>query len=220
MVVRLGAVRRYRDCMAINSNGHDAAAWRLVLASGSPRRRLLLSMAGFEFTVISPDIDETRADGEPPEDFVRRVAEEKAAAVAVAQPPGTRVLGFDTSVVLDGRVYGKPADEEDAVEMLLSLAGRTHTVYTGYALIVAGDGTVEGGIDAARVRMRAVPREEAVVYAATGEPLDKAGAYALQGRGKGFVEEVEGLRSTVIGLPLDHIVDLLLRHGVLPTRGE
>jgi septum formation protein len=220
MVVRLGAVRRYRDGMAINSNGHDAATLHLVLASGSPRRRLLLSMAGFEFTVVSPDIDETRADGEPPEDFVRRVAGEKAAAVAATQPPGTRVLGFDTSVVLDGRVYGKPTDEEDAVEMLLSLAGKTHTVYTGYALIVAGDGTVDGGVDAARVRMREVPREEAVAYAATGEPLDKAGAYALQGRGKGFVEEVEGLRSTVIGLPLDHIVDLLLRHGVLPTRGE
>jgi septum formation protein len=138
--------------------------------------------------------------------------------VAATQPAGTRVLGFDTSVVLDGRVYGKPGDENEAVEMLLSLAGRTHTVYTGYALLVAGEDTFAGGIDAARVRMREVSRSEAEAYATTGEPLDKAGAYALQGRGKGFVEEVEGLRSTVIGLPLDHIVDLLLRHGVLPTR--
>ena len=102
--------------------------------------------------------------------------------------------------------------------MLLSLSGRTHTVYTGYALMVSGDGTTDGGIDASRVRMREISPEEAAAYAATGEPLDKAGAYALQGRGKGFVADVEGLRSTVIGLPLDHIVDLLLRFGVLPTK--
>lgn len=192
----------------------------LVLASSSPRRRLLLSMAGYEFEVIAPELDESLRHGEPPEDFVRRVAGEKAAAVAATQPEGTRVLGFDTCVVLDGRIYGKPGDEEEAAEMLLSLAGRTHTVYTGYALMVAGEDTGDGGIAAARVRMREVSVNEAKVYAASGEPLDKAGAYALQGRGKGFVAEVEGLRSTVIGLPLDHIVDLLLRYGVLPTRAE
>lgn len=204
--------------MSTHGNGQHDHPPKLVLASGSPRRRLLLSMAGYEFQVVSPGIDESRHDGESPEDFVRRVAEEKAAAVAATQPKGTRVLGFDTSVVLDGRIYGKPTDEEEAAEMLLSLAGRTHTVYTGYALTIAGENTGDGGIDAARVRMREVSPDEAAAYAATGEPLDKAGAYALQGRGKGFVEDVEGLRSTVIGLPLDHIVDLLLRHGVLPTR--
>ena len=208
--------KRYRGSMAAQNNGDSAV--RLVLASGSPRRRLLLSMAGYEFQVVSPGIDESIHEGEPAEDFVRRLAGEKAAEVAATQPAGTRVLGFDTSVVLEGRVYGKPTDENEAAEMLLSLAGRTHTVYTGYALLVAGDDTFAGGIDAARVRMRDVSRSEAKAYAATGEPLDKAGGYALQGRGKGFVEEVEGLRSTVIGLPLDHIVDLLLRHGVLPTR--
>jgi septum formation protein len=174
-------------------------------------------MAGYEFEVVTPNVDETRADGEPPEDFVRRVAADKASAVARSQAVGTVILGFDTAVVLDDRVYGKPEDEAEAAEMLLSLAGRTHTVYTGYALLVAGESRTERGIDAARVRMRAVSPEEAATYAATGEPLDKAGAYALQGRGKGFVEDVEGLRSTVIGLPLDHIVDLLVRFRVMPT---
>lgn len=189
-----------------------------MLASGSPRRRLLLSMAGFEFDVISPDIAEIRLPQEPPEDFVVRMALEKANVVAVTQDPGTCVLGLDTSVVLGGRVYGKPTNEADAVDMLLSLAGRTHTVYTGYAFVRVGE-SVESGIDAARVTMRGVTAEEGAAYAATGEPLDKAGAYALQGKGKGFVDKVEGLRSTVIGLPLEPIVDLLIRNGIVPTRG-
>lgn len=175
-------------------------------------------MAGYDFEVVSPDILEERFEGEGPEDFVRRMAREKADAVAAKTSPGNRVIGFDTSVVLGDRVLGKPADEAEAVQMLLALAGTTHTVYTGYALVTAGSDGGEGGVDAARVTMRDVSDEEAVAYAATGEPLDKAGAYALQGRGKGFVTHVEGLRSTVIGLPLDHVVDLLLRHGILPTR--
>jgi len=175
-------------------------------------------MAGFEFAVISPDIAEIRLTNEPPEDFVVRMALEKAMTVASTQDEGTCVLGFDTSVVLGDRVYGKPVDEAGAAEMLLSLAGQTHTVYTGYAFVRTGQST-ESGIDAARVTMRSIASDEAVAYAATGEPLDKAGAYALQGKGKGFVEDVEGLRSTVIGLPLEHIVDLLIRNGIVPTRG-
>ena len=169
----------------------------LVLASGSPRRRLLLSMAGFEFDVVSPDIEELLLPDEPAEEFVVRMAVEKAHAVAESQQPGVFVLGFDTTVVLGTRIYGKPTDEADAADMLLSLAGKT---------------------DAARVMMRPVSADEAAAYAATGEPLDKAGAYALQGKGKGFVESVEGLRSTVIGMPLEHIVDLLIRNGIMPTR--
>lgn len=199
-------------------NGDTAAMVPLVLASGSPRRRLLLSMAGFSFTVVSPDIDELRRQGEAPEEFVRRLAGEKAHAVAAVQAVGTLVLGFDTSVVLRDRVYGKPASEQDAVEMLLSLSDRVHTVYTGYALVVAGEDGEHGGVEAAQVRMRTITPEEAAAYAATGEPLDKAGAYALQGRGRGFVSDVEGLRSTVIGLPLDPVVDLLQSHGVTPDQ--
>lgn len=191
----------------------------LVLASGSPRRRLLLSMAGYDFAVVAPDIAEVRNPGEPAEEFVVRMAEEKTAAVAAQLPPGTPVIGFDTSVVLEDRIYGKPEDQEEAAAMLLSLAGRTHTVYTGFCLMVAGTSESTAGIDATRVTMRAVSPPEAEAYAATGEPLDKAGAYALQGRGKGFVTEVDGLRSTVVGLPLEHVVHLLTRNGILPTGG-
>jgi septum formation protein len=177
-------------------------------------------MAGYEFQIVSPDIDEERRPAEPPEDYVVRVATEKSRAVVATQAPQTRVLGFDTTVVLDGEVLGKPCDEQEAVSMLLSLAGRTHTVYTGYCLTVADTGLHESGIAASRVTLRPVSQAEAEEYAATGEPLDKAGAYALQGRGGGFVTHVEGLRSTVIGLPLEHIVDVLTRFGVMPTGGE
>jgi len=192
----------------------------LVLASGSPRRRLLLSIAGYDFAVVSPDIDEVLGPGEPAEEFVVRMAREKAAAVAGSQPDATHVIAFDTGVVLDGRILGKPRDESEAVEMLLSLAGRSHVVLTGYCLAQAGSDDEEWGVDAAKVTLRAVARTEAEAYAASGEPLDKAGAYALQGKGGGFVTKVEGLRSTVIGLPLEHVVDLLTRRGIMPTRGE
>ncbi len=189
-----------------------------MLASSSPRRRLLLSLAGFEFDTAVPAVDETRLEDEAPEDYVVRTARAKANAVADGSPAGTLVLGCDTTVVLDGVVLGKPVDEADAASMLLSLTGNTHVVYTGYALVVAGSGDEELGIDAARVTMRPATTEEITAYVATGEPLDKAGAYALQGRGGGFVEKVEGLRSTVIGLPLERIVDLLIRNGVVPTQ--
>lgn len=198
--------------------GTDEPPASFVLASSSPRRRLLLSLAGFEFDVAEPAVDETRFDNEAPEDYVCRIALAKATTVAAAQPTGTLVLGFDTTVVLDGAVLGKPNDESHAVEMLLSLAGNTHVVYTGFALVVAGDDKEEIGIEAARVTMRPVSPDEAAAYVATGEPLDKAGAYGLQGRGGGFVETLDGLRSTVIGLPLERIVDLLIRNGILPTR--
>jgi septum formation protein len=189
-----------------------------VLASSSPRRRLLLTLAGFEFDVAEPAVDETRLDGEAAEDYVVRTALAKARSVAGRSPAGTLVLGCDTTVVLDGAVLGKPADEADAVKMLLSLAGNTHVVYTGYALVAASRRGEEFGIDASRVTMRSITQDEAVAYVATGEPLDKAGAYGLQGKGGDFVERVDGLRSTVIGLPLERIVDLLIRNGVVPTQ--
>lgn len=190
----------------------------LVLASGSPRRRLLLSIAGYRFDVVQPDVEEVRRPGESAKEFVMRMAQEKAAAVAAAQPSGTCVLGFDTSVVLDDRILGKPADETEAAEMLLSLAGRTHTVYTGYCLQVVGSEDTEQGSETARVTMRDVSVAEAADYAGTGEPLDKAGAYALQGRGRGFVTQVDGPRSTVIGLPLERVTEVLASRGIVPAR--
>jgi len=189
---------------------------QFVLASGSPRRHLLLSIARYEFDVIPSDVEEMRRPEESAEEYVVRTAKEKAQAVAHQLPRGVIVLGFDTEVVLDGRIYGKPADETEAAEMLLSLAGRTHTVYTGYCLTRAGEDFMESGIDAAHVTIRPVTPEEAARYAATEEPLDKAGAYALQGRGRQFVSAVEGAKSTVIGVPLEHVVDLLTRAGVVP----
>jgi septum formation protein len=190
-----------------------------VLASGSPRRRALLALAGFEFDVLAPMIDERRRGDEPVADYVRRVAAAKARAVAAQVPRGSRVLGCDTAVSQGDTVFGKPSDPDAAVAMLLALSGATHTVTTGYALVVAGIGEVAGGVDAARVTMRPISAEEAAVYVATGEPLDKAGAYAIQGEGRQFVTGVEGPRSTIIGLPLEHVVDLLSRHGVVPRRG-
>lgn len=190
----------------------------LVLASGSPRRRLLLSMAGFEFTIVPPGIEENRRPGEAPDTFVTRVAAEKARAVAADRAPGTRVLGCDTTVVLDDLILGKPVDEDAAAAMLLQISGRAHEVYTGYALVIAGHAGVDGGVKVSRVTMRAVTPEQARAYAATGEPLDKAGGYALQGAGKQFVDRVDGSRSNVIGLPLEDVVKVLRAHGIVPTR--
>ena len=174
-------------------------------------------MAGYEFESQAPDVDESRRPKETPENYVTRIAIEKARAVAAGCNSGTLVLGCDTTVVLDEEILGKPTDEADAARMLLSLADRAHVVYTGFALVAAGEDWVDRGIDVARVAMRPVTEQEAAAYAATGEPLDKAGAYALQGAGKDFVDHVEGLRSTVIGLPLEPIIDLLFSHGVTPA---
>lgn len=212
-----GENARYRD--PVTSPNPPLPANRLVLASGSPRRRALLALAGFDFEVHAPRIDERRHPEEPVADYVRRVAAAKAEAVAAQVVAGTRVLGCDTAVSLGETVYGKPDDAANAVAMLLELSASTHTVTTGFALVIAGVGEVAGGVDASRVTMRRITVEEATAYSATGEPLDKAGGYAIQGEGRRFVTAVEGPRSTVIGLPLEHVVNLLLRHGIVPRQG-
>jgi septum formation protein len=187
----------------------------LILASSSPRRSLLLSAAGFEFSTQTPDVDERLIDGEDPDRMVVRLAATKA--LAASAEDGTIVLGADTTVVLDGEILGKPTDETDAARMLLMIAGRTHLVLTGWAVV--RDGTViEDGFDSSLVSMHAVAEQEADAYARSGEPLDKAGAYALQGEGSRFVSGVAGSRSNVIGMPLQPIVAALRRAGVEPTR--
>lgn len=194
----------------------DRRSTRLVLASGSPRRKALLAMAGFSFDVVVPAVDETPMPNEPPGDMVRRLSLAKARAATVILDPTDRepvVLAADTTVVLGDRILGKPADEADAVEMLLAIAGHTHTVVSGFALL-SGDEELSSGTVASRVLMRAVARSEAAAYAATGEPLDKAGAYAAQGNGAKFVERIDGSRSNVIGLPLGTVVPLLEAAGV------
>jgi len=188
----------------------------LILASSSPRRRLLLSAAGFVFVVQTPTVDETPLPDEEPDRMVVRLA--RAKAVGVNADPGVVVLSADTTVVLDGKVLGKPVDAREASSMLRSIAGRTHLVLTGWAL--ARDGVViEDGFDTSLVAMRTIGKDEADAYAASGEPLDKAGSYALQGDGARFVASVAGSRSNVIGLPLKPVVGALARAGITPVNG-
>lgn len=182
----------------------------IVLASGSPRRRQLLEMLRIPFEVRPSEIEERPRPGEAPRDYVARVAREKAVAVA-RQAPGAVVLAADTEVVLDGEIFGKPASPAAAVAMLLRLQGRTHEVVT--AVAVARDGRLEQALDVSRVTFRPAERATLEAYAATGEPLDKAGAYAIQGLGAPLIERVEGDFFGVMGLPLRLALDLLARFG-------
>ncbi|AEI66078.1 Maf-like protein [Corallococcus macrosporus] len=189
----------------------------LVLASASPRRRELLSQLDLRFTVSAADIDETPHAGEPARDYVGRLAREKARVVA-ARHPGAWVLAADTTVALGAELMGKPRDAEEAQAMLTRLSGRTHDVYTGVALAGRHE---EALVVHTRVTFRALSAAELAWYANTGEPLDKAGAYAIQGRGGVLVAGVEGSPSNVVGLPLAETVALLERAGVpVPWRAS
>ena len=190
------------------------AARRLVLASGSPRRRELLRSSGYEFDLEMPAIDEAERPGEDPREQVRRLALKKAQAVLGRVDSGACILAADTIVVIDDTVLGKPSDREDAARMLLRLAGRTHRVLTGYAALDSEGKRCEVDVVESHVRMRDVSPEEARAYAEGGEPLDKAGGYALQGEGGRFVEHVEGSRTNVIGLPLETVLPVLESFGV------
>ena len=183
----------------------------IVLASASPRRTQLLALLGIAHRVdAAHDVDETPRPGEDPEALARRLAEEKADGVA-HRHPGVPVLAADTVVVLDGEVLNKPADAAEAERMLGRLAGREHVVVTAVAL--AHDGRVDVRIDRTRVRFRPLSPELIHAYVATGEPLDKAGAYGLQGYGAVLVDRIEGDCFGVIGLPLRLVVDLLEAAG-------
>ncbi|MFY9820689.1 MAG: Maf family protein [Thermoanaerobaculia bacterium] len=171
----------------------------LVLASGSPRRRELLAGLGLRFTVRAAGLDETPRAGEPPEETVVRLAREKAAAQG---QPGELVLAADTVVVIDGELLGKPRDPEDARRMLAKIAGREHTVLTGVALEEPGRNRRASALERSQVRMAKLTSEEIDWYVATGEPLDKAGSYAIQEIGALIVEEVHGNYTNVVGLPL------------------
>jgi len=185
-----------------------AAAAALVLASASPRRRELLTQLGYRFTTRSTTaVDETPRPHERPAALVARLAQAKAEAGAGAAGAGVWVLGADTEVVLDGRVFGKPLDAAAGVGMLLELAGRTHEVLSAVAL--AGDGSTRVALSVSRVRFRAIAEREARDYWASGEPADKAGGYAIQGRGAAFVERLEGSYTGVVGLPVFETLALL-----------
>jgi septum formation protein len=172
----------------------------LVLASASPRRAELLRLAGYEFTAAHADLDETPLPGEAADIYVRRLAEAKAAAVA-ARHPDAVVLGADTTVVLDGDILGKPIDAADAVAMLTRLQGRAHDVLTGVA--VTGPAGGDSAIARTQVWFAAMTAAEIVAYVATGEPMDKAGAYGIQGRASCYVTRIDGSHPNVMGLPVD-----------------
>jgi septum formation protein len=187
----------------------------LVLASASPRRRMLLAEAGVAFSVVPAHIDEAARAGESPRELVLRLAREKALAVAAKLGPAPRrlVLGSDTIVVIGEEVLGKPHDAAHAVELLSRMLGRTHTVFTGVALLDSASGEVRSACVASDVEMRAASEAEVRAYVAGGEPLDKAGAYALQGEGRKFVTRVIGSETCVIGLPMDETLALLREAG-------
>jgi septum formation protein len=188
---------------------------RLVLASSSPRRRELLERAGYAFVVRTPRIDERARGGEPPEASVERLAREKARYVAHRSVDrGEVVVGADTLVVLGERTLGKPDDVEEAASMLLALAGRVHRVLTGVCLIA--DASEVAWVEESRVEMAPIDPADARAYARGGEPMDKAGAYALQGEGARFVRAVHGSRTNVIGLPLEALERHLRALGLGP----
>ncbi len=185
----------------------------LVLASGSPRRRGILERLGFEFSVRPVDIDESPVGDEAPGDYVLRLARAKAAAAA---RPGELVLAADTIVAAGGEMLGKPRDAGDARLMLRRLSGREHQVHTGVALCDLERALQLAVVESVEVRFAALSAQEIDWYVATGEPLDKAGAYGVQGYGALFVEAVRGSYSSVVGLPIATTYQLLRRAGYYP----
>jgi septum formation protein len=180
-----------------------------VLASASPRRRELLTAAGYTFTVLTADVDETPVSGEAPATYVARLAEAKARAV-LARRPDTLVLGADTTVVVDGDILAKPVDAADAARMVARLQGRAHEVLTGVALVAATWSRV--AVAATSVWFAPMSAEEIDVYVGSGEPMDKAGAYGIQGRAARYVTRIEGSYSNVVGLPVALVHALLAEY--------
>lgn len=191
---------------------------RFILASGSPRRKRLLEDAGLAFDVLPtpPGVEEGAAPGLGAEAEALCRARAKA-EFAARSATGALVLAADTVVALDGRILGKPSDAEEALEMLMTLSGRTHRVITAFALFGA-DFRREGAVTT-RVRFREVDEAAARRYADSGEPMGKAGAYAIQGLGGGLVDRVEGSYTNVVGLPVPEVLNMLMRCGVLEEEG-
>jgi len=184
----------------------------LVLASASPRRAELLRAAGIPFEVAPADVDEQQHPGEDATDYVRRLAQAKAARVAGLRP-GRPVLGADTAVVVDGEVLGKPRDATEAIQMLSRLSGRSHQVLTGVCVIDPA-GRVEAAVASTLVEFRQLSESEIDQYVASGEPMDKAGAYGIQAGARGFVTRIDGDFDNVVGLPVALIQAMCLRVGI------
>lgn len=197
---------------------------KLILASKSPRRRELLKLLGHPFQAAVSGIDENSIEGETPAQHVVRLSEQKARDVGSSLQNGI-VIGSDTVVVLDGEIIGKPADPEEAAKMLMRLQGRTHNVFTGFALFDAGDGRLTSGFETTEVTLRKLTKDLIKQYIKTGEPLDKAGSYGIQGYGSALVTSIKGCYFTVMGLPLAQLMEALNtfsggRYGYFGESGE
>ncbi|HUP59276.1 MAG TPA: Maf family protein [Thermoanaerobaculia bacterium] len=188
---------------------------KFILASASPRRRELLASIGIEFDVLPSHIAEVRGEGEAPEEYVARLSREKALWLA-SEHPTRWVIAADTTVLLGDQLLEKPIDAADAARMLATIAGRTHVVYTGVTLQNLEREHHETRVAESEVRMLPLSEREIEWYVRTGEPLDKAGAYAVQGVGAMFIDSIHGSYTNVVGLPLATLFQMLRRAGVDP----
>ncbi len=184
---------------------------RVILASQSPRRRDLLSLIGIAHEVRPADLDESVHPDEAPVPHCERLAREKAEAIALSNPDAV-VVGSDTIVVIDGEILGKPTDRDDAIAILSKLSGRTHTVFTAVAVCYAGH--TRSGVESVSVTFRPLDGRRIAAYVDTAEPMDKAGAYGIQGFGATNVERIDGDYFAVMGLPLGRMVGLMREHGL------
>ncbi|HPC73165.1 MAG TPA: Maf family protein [Syntrophales bacterium] len=191
----------------------------LILASASPRREELLSLAGIVFRAIPAEVNEEMAGKESPEEHVLRLSGEKAAAVAALYPDAW-VLGADTTVIIDGEILGKPAHREEARAMMRKLSGRTHRVVTGFTLLRATSQHRVSRAVTSDVTFKKLASEEIDWYVATEEPYDKAGGYAVQGRAALFIREIRGSYTNVIGLPVCEVTEALRELGAIDFRKE
>ena len=183
----------------------------LILASASPRRTEILHQIGVRHQIVPADIDETPRSGEMATDYVQRMALEKAQHVMLSKD-STPVLGADTCVVCDGTIFGKPSHRDEAMDMLGALSGKSHWVHTAVAVAYQGDFALQ--ISSTEVVFRKLSKQECLIYWETGEPIDKAGSYAIQGYGSVFVESIAGSYSGVVGLPIKETYLLLKKFGV------
>lgn len=190
----------------------------LVLASNSPRRRQLMALGGWTFTLIPAAVDERPLPGEPPREYVLRLAEDKARTVAGRAPQDALVIAADTAVVDGADILGKPDDAQQAETMLRRLRGRSHQVYTALAVLRLTDGVLLSDLCQTEVPMRHYSDEEMAIYIASGDPFDKAGAYAIQHEGFRPVEYLSGCFANVMGLPLCHLTRTLKKLGDPPER--
>ena len=186
---------------------------KLILASASVRRAEILHDAGMSFTVLSSAVDETPIAGESPAELVQRLADAKAELASSRAVGPAIVIAADTEVVLDGHVMGKPRTSEDARQMITKLSGRTHSVLTGVTIVRLPDAERRSFVETTHVHFSPIPKEEIARYLATGEPFDKAGSYAIQGRAGRYVPRIEGCYFNIVGLPLARLCQELAGLG-------